>query len=129
VELRAARFTLAISLSATLACGTSDPLAEQCPANSVVVSVSSSTTPEFTWSPACPVGGLTVTRLSDNTTVWSIFGQRIAPTVRYGVTPELAGQTKAASPLAAGEQYVVTLSRSFLVDGAVQICGSTGFTP
>ncbi len=103
---------LAVAISAT-ACG--DAVAPACPGDVVSVSVTGGTTPDFAWTPACPVAQLDVDDMTQGgVNVWRISGQGanvIEPGLRYGETPTGAVQLRAPDPLVAGKEYRLTVLR------------------
>lgn len=78
----------------------------------VTVSVSSGTTPVFTWTPQCVIDHLlvepTASGIGDR---WSFTGNATSP-VTYGVLPAGAHQTGPAQPLFSGSEYRVILEHS-----------------
>ena len=109
---RSALVALAAAISAS-ACG--DAVSPVCPGDIVTVTASSGTTPEFTWTPACPVAQLDVDDMTQGgVNVWRISGQgtnAIAPGLRYGETPTGVVQLRAPDPLVAGREYRLTVLR------------------
>ena len=84
---------------------------EPCTVNSVTVSVSSGTTPTFTWTPACRVLMLLVEQEATDQWLLEATGDGIAPGVRYGTVPPGATARDPAIPLQAGTTYEVILFR------------------
>jgi hypothetical protein len=79
---------------------------------SVAISVSSGTTPVFTWTPQCVIDHLlvepTVSGIGDR---WSFTGTATSP-VTYGSLPSGTHQPGPAQPLVAGSEYRVILENS-----------------
>ncbi|MBP2648351.1 MAG: hypothetical protein H6Q77_1975 [Gemmatimonadetes bacterium] len=94
----------------SVACSSSSEPPTSCRAGAtVVVSVSASATPEFTWSPDCLVYRLEVSASGSENVTWWIEGT-IPSGVRYGEAP--AGATgMAAEPLVRGRAYTVAVLR------------------
>jgi hypothetical protein len=98
----------------------------------VTISVSSGTTPSFSWTPACSLFFVNVELGA--TDQWSIISDStnaIAPPVRYGVVPAGAEQsTSEVTPLQAGQTYDVNLfywTGPDAQDGT--LIGTQNFTP
>jgi len=119
---------------ALVACANSQgpPVESTCPDNLVTIAVTgpSTTTPSFTWTPACAVSVLQVTPLEPGSGVaWAITGrqQNIIPSgVVYGQVPFGAQEAVAPTSLVAGASYEVQVQRAVasqggttLVDGGV----------
>jgi len=103
--------SLATAVTALTGCGNAlSP--EECYRARPVISVSSGTTPEFTWSPKCPIAALEVSN------AWYVYAvddrnNGITAPVRYNAVPVGARQGCPCPPvpLQVGTQYLVTLSR------------------
>ena len=98
----------------------------------VTISVSSGTSPSFSWTPACSLFFVNVEL--GPTDQWSVISDStnaIAPPVQYGVVPAGAQQsTSEVAPLQAGQTYDVNLfywSGPGAQDGT--FIGSQNFTP
>lgn len=97
----------------------------------VTISVSSGTSPSFTWTPTCRLAFLIVELGAED--YWLIITDStnaIPPPVQYGVLPAGARQRAAATPLQAGQTYDVNLARwtgPGPEDGT--LIGSQNFTP
>ena len=123
---------------ALVACGNSQgPSVEStCPDNLVTVAVTgpSTTTPSFTWAPACAVSVLQVTALDPASGVaWVISGrqQNIIPSnVGYGQVPFGAQESVAPTVLVAGASYEVHVQRAVASQGGTTLVdgGVTTFT-
>lgn len=82
-----------------------------CTVNSVAVSVSSGTTPTFTWTPACRVILLLVEQGATDQWLLEATGDGIASGVTYGTVPPGASANEPATPLQAGTTYEIILFR------------------
>jgi len=117
---------------AAVGCG--DTLSpEECYRARPVISVSGGTTPEFTWSPSCPIAELTVSGSWYVSTTAS-FANGIRPPVRYNSVPAGARRGCPCPPatLQVGTQYLMSLTRwERLSDGgsALLSWASTSFVP
>ncbi len=110
----------------------------------VTMTVTAGTTPQFSWTPACPVGMLFV--FGPGGIVWVIGGavrgdpclpfgavvdDVIAPSVVYGMLPPKAVQCVSPQPLQPGNLYTVQVSAEDpdpLQEGQINV-GSRSFTP
>lgn len=123
-----------LSCAMLLACssdGTNPSDAPVC-TGPVTITVSSGTSPSFSWTPACRLFFVNVELGA--TDQWSIISDStnaIAPPVRYGVVPAGAQQSSSeVTPLQGGETYDVNLfywSGPGAQDGT--FIGSQDFTP
>ena len=80
----------------------------------VEISVSSGTTPTFSWTPECKIFFLLVEPAESGTDLWSIITEgsnSISPGVKYGEVPEGAQERFGAVELVVGNQYKVVLYR------------------
>lgn len=111
---------------------TEQPTQAPCSSN-IAITVSSGTTPLFTWTPPCSVNRLRVDEVNPvvgaSGTDWEVSspsGQFGSP-VRYGTPPDGAAVGVAPASLKTGASYRVTVFRA----GAeiVLFSGSTTFTP
>jgi hypothetical protein len=99
----------------------------------VPVSVSSGTTPQFSWTLACPAYSLLV--LDQETSMWYIGGGErmedvIRSPVRYGIVPGGAViPSGPAQPLQAGVTYTVMLDRRNWFGGGLSPLARRTFTP
>ena len=93
----------------------------------VTVSVSSGTTPTFTWTPACRVIGLLVELGASDQWFLEATGDGIAPGVQYGIVPPGATADGPATPLVSGTTYEVILFRGAPENAA--IAAIKEFTP
>ncbi|MDH3495237.1 MAG: hypothetical protein OER21_00530 [Gemmatimonadota bacterium] len=115
--LRRPRLTLLVVAAAATACGRPDLPEHEvpCPGDVVTVAFTGGTTPDFQWTPACPVAMLEVADMSRGAeSVWRVSGEGanvIVPEVRYGQTPAGAVELRAPAPLRRGIEYRVTLQR------------------
>jgi hypothetical protein len=96
--------------------------------NHVAITVSSGTTPRFTWEPACRVIALLVEQ--DASDMWFVegIGEGIASDVRYGSVPPNGTSDEPALPLVPGTTYEVIVFRGSNLQTAV-IAGIREFTP
>ncbi len=115
--LRRPPFALFVAVAAASACGRPELPEHQtpCPGDIVTVAFTGGTTPDFRWTPACPVAVLEVADMSRGAElVWRISGQGanvLLPEVRYGQTPAGAVELRAPAPLRRGIEYRVTVQR------------------
>ena len=98
----------------------------------VPVSVSSGTTPQFSWTAACPAYSLQV--IGQETSMWYVSGGEvledvIRPPVRYGIVPAGAVPSGPAQPLQAGVTYTLMLDRRNRLGGGVSFLAERTFTP
>lgn len=117
----------ALVLSLVGCSDTASPNRDPCTGD-VTISVSSGTTPTFTWSPAC--GVLAVLVEEDASDIWIISATgngTIGSGVKYGTVPSGAEEGTAPVALLAGHTYEVILFRG-TEDDAV-IAGIQAFTP
>lgn len=120
-------------LLASVACGsdTTSPSEQVACTGNVAVSVSSGTTPNISWDPACKAYSVLVE--GDGGDVWGIASEdgenAIATPVRYGVVP--AGATEFAPPslLSAGTTYSVAVFRWTGPPEDGTLIGTKAFTP
>lgn len=112
------------------ACGKSPTTPSELTActGNVTLSVSSGTTPTFTWTPACNVFAVLVEGVAGDT--WYVFknGGGIAPGVRYGVLPQGAIQLDPTEPLLTGKTYDAILF-SGTTENNMQLIALRTFTP
>ena len=96
-------------------CSDDDPVSTNAPAactGSVTVTVTSGTTPTFSWTPACSVVALIVEQgANDHWNVLANGDPGFGPNVVYGTRPAGSTQVGATTPLQAGTSYTVTLFR------------------
>ena len=93
----------------------------------VSVTISSGSTPTFSWTPACTIQFLIVEEnASDRWDLTALDGRGIAPGVRYGVVPAGARQSDPPIPLAAGKMHEVALYKGLSFADLIAV-GS--FTP
>ena len=102
----------------------------QCMRSVESVSVSSGTTPTFSWQPRCRMAALIVHRADETETTWFISsGWAIAPGIRYGSPPAGAEVLVAAKPLVPGVEYVVAIMPPAGGSGLIPVLGQQQFTP
>ncbi len=129
---RVARMCAAsIAFLVLASCGDDDPVSPDAPAactGDVTVTVSSGTTPEFSWTPECSIVALIVEE--EGADQWAIFANGdpgFGPSVLYGTKPAGSNQTIPPKPLQPGVLYTVTLFRAPLANPVVNALRS--FTP
>lgn len=88
--------------------GSTDP--SSC-ADAPSLTVSTGTTPRFSWVPGCSISQLSIARDDGTAQMWNIQAptNRIVPSVDYGMAPVNATQTMAPAALQTGVAYVVLL--------------------
>ena len=99
---------LAAFVLASCGDGTGPGAGGRCDGN-VTASVSSGTTPTFTWAPACRVIGLLVEQEASDMWFLEGTGEGIASGVQYGTVPPNATADEPATPLVTGTTYEVIL--------------------
>ena len=113
----AIRIALATLCASVVTCRTTTGLVVPC-ADPVLLYVSTGTTPQFTWDPACGAYQLIVTdTVTSGTTYWAVASDssRLHSGLDYGVTPASdARQVTAPTPLQHGTPYVVGLYRLYV---------------
>ena len=120
-------------LLASLACGsdTTSPSEQAACTGNVTVSVSSGTTPNISWEPACRAYLVLVEE--DGGDVWGAVSEdgahAIATPVRYGVVPTGATELTPPSPLSAGTAYSVSVFRWTGPPQDGTLIGTKAFTP
>lgn len=125
-------FVFAMLLAAP-ACGsdTTSPSEQAACTGNVTVSVSSGTTPSFTWDPACKAYFVLVETAGGD--VWGVISEdgtnAIATPVRYGVVPTGATERSPPSPLSAGTAYSVSVFRWTGPPEDGTLIGTKTFTP
>ena len=88
-----------------------------CPGDSVTVVVTTSPIglpPQFSWSPPCPMGEISVDGASSAANMWLIVttdSNRVLPPLRYGQVPAGMQQLSSAQRLAPGAVYTVSVWR------------------
>jgi hypothetical protein len=90
----------------------------------ISLTVSSGTTPQFTWTAACAVGRVAVH--DESSLIWDVRSAppRIVSPVRYGVRPSGATEEQPAEALEAGKTYHVEVYSEAQI-----VIGSASFTP
>lgn len=75
------------------------------------LTISTGTTPTFSWAPGCSISQLRVARDDGTAQMWNIQAteNRIVPAVDYGAVPASVTQTIAPAALQTGATYVVLL--------------------
>ena len=112
-------------------CSEDDPVSPNAPAactGNVTVSVTSGTTPTFSWTPACSIVSLYVEEGANDH--WAIFANGdpgFGPSVIYGTKPAGSNQVGPTTPLRAGATYSVTVFRGPLA--SPQVSALQFFTP
>jgi hypothetical protein len=115
------------------ACGsdTTGPSEQVACTGNVAVSVSSGTTPEISWDPACKAYFVLVEE--DGGDAWGVISEdganAIATPVRYGVVPTGATELNPPSPLSPGTAYAVGVFRWTGPPEDGTLIGTTTFTP
>jgi hypothetical protein len=122
---------LMLAIATVMGCGGSSDVTGPefigpCTGN-VTVSVSGSTTPTFTWTPACRVIGLLVELEAADQWFLEATGDGFASGVHYGTVPAGATAQESAKPLVSGTTYEVILFRGTSESGA--IAAIKEFTP
>ena len=117
--------------------GTNPPINPPDPVDSTIcigpvdITVSSGTTPTFSWSPDCKIGRLIVMDGLLETWGTETLGENIyeAPIV-YNVHPPGAVEPEVATPLVAGRTYSVSVFKWFSVSPeSLVFLGERDFTP
>jgi hypothetical protein len=115
-----------------VACGGNDGVSSQpeCTRSVSALTATAGTTPTFTWTPLCRLGGLVVRRVSDGETMWYVRsdGYDMGPPVQYGVTPQGLDVIRQPAPLVAGVTYEVDIAVPG-TGGPVPVFGRMTFTP
>jgi hypothetical protein len=98
----------------------------------VQVSISPGTTPQFSWTGACPAYSLQVS--GPSISMWYVSGGEvlddvIQPPVQYGTVPVGSVQNAPAAPLESGTEYTVRLDRRNRFGGGVTFLAERTFTP
>ena len=121
---------LASAVALVFACG--EATAPLCPSLPVTVSVTSSTSPTFTWTPNCPAEELIVYEVRQpsagpDQTVWSIEartgGVGTSSPVVYGHVPFVMRQSAGPAPLVSGRTYRVSILTAARVEIGSKIFG------
>ena len=116
---------------ALTSCNSDDAVSPNAPAactGNVTVTVTSGTTPTFSWTPACSIAAVVVEEGAADQ--WDVFANGdpgFGPSVIYGTKPAGSNQNSPAIPLRAGTTYNVTLFRGPLAIPVVN--GIMSFTP
>lgn len=135
VRLRIAKSALfGFSILATSSCSSTDATsAEDLPACSgpVAISVSTGTTPTFSWSPACKVFYLDIGVVDTDQEIWAVANfdakNTISPGVKFGVTPAGTRLIEGPVSLQPGTKYSVFIA--FYNNGIETDGGRVTFTP
>ena len=104
-------------------CGDDDPVSTNAPAactGNVTVTVTSGTTPTFSWTPACSIVALIVEEGANDQ--WNVLANGdpgFGPSVVYGTKPAGSTQVGATTPLRAGVNYTVTVFRGPLANPVI----------
>ena len=112
-----------MAFAALASCGDDDPSSPNAPAactGNVTVTVTSGTTPTFSWTPACSVVALIVEEAANDQ--WNVLANGdpgFGPSVVYGAKPPGSTQVGAVTPLRAGTSYTVTLFRGPLASPVI----------
>lgn len=132
-QMRLAGLALAGILAA--ACGSSEPNDDRCTDDDVLAfQVSDGFTPTFTWTPACTVAHLRVTRLADaddpELEVWAVLssGNTFTGPVTYGTAPSGATEITPKQLLSPGKSYVMVVSYRDHDSGELFVAGQVEFT-
>ena len=109
--------------------GPAQPL-QEC-TGSVTISVTAGTTPTFSWTPNCTVGGLLVEEgATDRWGAWAGGPNVLRSPIGYGVTPPGGLDEGPADALILGHTYTVILTRVISVQPeSLQVLGVRDFTP
>ena len=100
---------------AVMSCSDDDPVSPNAPAactGNVTVTVTTGTTPTFSWTPACSIVALIVEEGANDQ--WNVLANGdpgFGPSVVYGTKPAGSTQVGLLTPLRAGVNYTVTLFR------------------
>lgn len=130
------RLVPAVLLLATLAGCDDDPTPPPPPrmctvadAENLDITVTTGTTPTFSWTPVCAVQRISVYQpLATATEVWRVRSAAgMGPGVRYGRTPSGAATQIGPVALEAGEEAVVEVAIG--TDQALNVIGGAAFTP
>lgn len=108
------------------------PLAQtEIPHGGITVSVTSGTTPTFSWTPDSAIGRLIVEEGDEELWGTETDGANLYQSpIRYGVHPPGASEDEPANPLIAGHTYRVSLFRWISVDPeSFELVGAQDFTP
>jgi len=101
----------------------------------ITLTVSSSTSPSISWTPACTVAEIQITQLNEPVDTlqlkWWVQSETnsIRPPVSYGSTPPGATLLLGPKALFGGTQYLVTLLVRDPTTGEPFTAGSAQFTP
>lgn len=108
---------------ALASCGDDDPVSTNAPAactGNVTVTVTSGTTPTFSWTPACSLVALIVEEAANDQ--WNVIANGdpgFGPNVVYGTKPAGSTQVGAVTPLRSGVSYTVTVFRGPLASPVI----------
>ena len=104
------------------------PTLRRCPpGTTLTMSVSSGTTPAFTWTPDCHPDRLAVWEEGGSAQrMWELVDS-IPPGLRYGVVPSGRREVVAAKPLVSGARYRVSASSVSEFGGGA--AGDASFVP
>ena len=135
VQSRVAKSVLCgFSILAASSCSGTDAIsAEDLPGCSgpVSISVSTGTTPTFSWTPACKVYFLDIGVVDTNQEIWAVGNfdakNTIAPGVKFGVTPAGTRLIEGPVPLQSGKAYSIFIA--FYNNGVETDGGRLTFTP
>ena len=137
---RALSFMAVVLAVAGVGCGP-DPVGpepEECPTNRVNLTVGTGVQPQFTWTPRCHLGWLTVQDSSTSSIVWDVTGRgnHLPSGLRYdGTLPTEAVVMQRAQDLQRGRVYTVLVYRLVCEDPERQLlcsllpASSASFTP
>lgn len=116
----------------TWACDTTEP--EICSADTVTVTVMATASPEFSWSPTCPIGQIEVRKPDGSDTRWLMYtldDNRVLPPLVYGAHLDGMRSLTPAMALESGTTYVVRLGYLLHSTQSSQLyvhIGETSFT-
>lgn len=121
--------SLALSTLAACAEKLTPPRASiECPRfTTLAISVSSGTTPTFTWTPECRPDRFAVWEEDGNAQSMWVLADSIPSGLRYGVVPPGTSEVDPARPLVAGVRYRVSASTISPFGGGAQ--GAAAFVP
>lgn len=132
-QIRLAGLALAGILAA--ACGSSGPNDSSCTGEDpLAFQVSDGFTPTFSWTPACTVAQLRVTRLAGGgdpeLEVWAVLSSTNSFTgpVTYGTVPAGAAEITPNQLLQPGKSYVMVVSYREHDSGLLFVAGQANFT-
>lgn len=110
--------------------GSSGPNDNRCE-EALAFQVTATTTPTFSWSPACTVAQVRVANTWNDGEMWSVIasGNSILGPVGYGTVPTGATQTHAPELLIADSTYRLVVAILDPETSALLVAGSINFTP